>query len=858
MNYGKTDLYNNNKKNNNIEKRNKKTFSLLFLKGLLVFIIVLMCGGLFGLYSFVRSLISELPDVSKIDISPSGYSSKVYNASGAEIETLASSGANRVYVSLNEIPDDLENAFIAIEDSRFREHNGVDLRGIMRAGFTGIVSGGNFSQGASTITQQLLKNNFFTGWTEEKTPIDKIKRKIQEQYLAVQLEKVTSKNDILENYLNTINLGQNTLGVEAAAYRYFNKDVKDLTLSEDAVIAAITQNPSGNNPISHPDKNAIRREKVLKNMLDQKLITSKQYNEAINDDVYTRIQSANSAISADSTTSYFVDAMTDEIVKDLVDAGYSETQAFQKLYAGGLSIYSTQDPKVQTICDEEVNNQANYPTAPQVSFSYRLTVKKADGTTKNYSEQTMLSYYKEKTGNKNYNINFPNQEAAQAAIDKYKSEIMGAGDTIPSNGETVTFTLQPQVACTVMDQTNGHVVAQVGGRGAKIGSKTLNRATNVTRQPGSTFKILTVYAPALDSAGMTLAHVEDDAPYSYTNGKEIQNASHTYNGYTTFRQGIYDSINIVAVKAISEIGTGLGFQYAQDFGISTLESGDNNQALAIGGISKGVKNVELTAAFATIADSGKYHEPIYYTKVLDHDGNVLLDNTKKEQTDKKVIKESTAWLLTSAMQDVMSIGSGTKAAFPGMHIAGKTGTTNDAKDSLMVGFTPYYTCGLWGGYDDNANQSVTVYTKNIWRAIMSRTHEGLADKDFVQPDGITTAVVCKKSGKRPIDGLCNADPRGDMTYTEYFAAGTEPSETDTCDRHVRVNICNASGMIASPFCPTNQITTSIRILDGSPKTADASCAISSAELNQICTIHTNSAASNLLNQLNAGSGAITP
>jgi penicillin-binding protein 1A len=858
MNYGKTDLVTNKKKKSNVEKRRKKGLSLLLLKALLVFILVLVCGGIFGAYTFVRGLIKELPDVSKINITPSGYSSTVYNASGSEIETLASSGANRVYVSLNDIPKNLQNAFIAIEDSRFREHNGVDLRGIMRAGFTGIMSGGNFSQGASTITQQLLKNNFFTGWTEEKTTADKIKRKIQEQYLAVQLEKVTTKDEILENYLNTINLGQNTLGVEAAAYRYFNKDVGDLTLSEDAVIAAITQNPSGNNPLSHPEKNALRREKVLKNMLKQGMISKKQYNEAINDDVYSRIKSANSIISADSTTSYFVDALTDEIVDDLVDAGYTETQAFQKLYAGGLSIYSTQDPKIQSICDEEVNNQANYPSAPQISFSYRLTVKKADGTTKNYSEQTMLAYYKKKTNNKDYNIDYPNQEAAQAAINQYKSEIIGDGDTIPEGGETVTFTLQPQVACTVMDQSNGHVVAQVGGRGEKTGSKTLNRATNVTRQPGSTFKILTVYAPALDSAGMTLASVEDDAPYSYTNGKEIKNASHTYNGYTTFRQGIYDSINIVAVKAISEIGTGLGFQYAEDFGISTLESGDNNQALAIGGISKGVKNVELTAAYATIANHGKYHEPIYYTKVLDHDGTVLLDNTEKEQTDKKVLKESTAWLLTSAMQDVMTVGTGTKAAFPGMHIAGKTGTTNDAKDSLMLGFTPYYTCGLWGGYDDNANQGATVYTKNIWKAIMSRTHEGLADKDFTQPQGITTAVVCKKSGKRPVEGLCNADPRGDMTYTEYFAEGTEPSETDTCDRHVLVNICNASGMIASPFCPTNQITSSVKILDGSANTPDASCAISSDQLNQICTVHTSSAASSLLDHLNAGSGAISP
>ena len=264
----------------------------------------------------------------------------------------------------------------------------------MRAAYTGIVNGFHFSQGASTITQQLLKNNYFTTWTSEHTKIDSLNRKIQEQYLAVQLEKYVSKEVILENYLNSINLGQNTLGVEAAAERYFNKSVSELTLSESAVIAGITQNPSRYNPITHPEDNAKRRKKVLGDMMDQGYITEAQYEEAIADDVYDRIQVLNTEQVA-SSTSYFVDALTDEVIQDLQDRlGYTETEAYTLLYSGGLSIYSTQDTAIQNIVQEEINNTDNYNKMEKISFSYRLTINKADGTTANYSDITMLNYIK--------------------------------------------------------------------------------------------------------------------------------------------------------------------------------------------------------------------------------------------------------------------------------------------------------------------------------------------------------------------------------------------------------------------------------------------------------------------------------
>ena len=836
MNLGKKALAKESSSKKRKATRRKKKAVVIALRSILVFILVMIAGTMIGFSLYAKNLIKQLPAPSTVNITPEGYSTRVLDSDGNQIEKLAASGANREYVKLDKIPKDVQNAFIAIEDERFWSHNGVDIRGIMRAVFTKITSSGRM-QGASTITQQLLKNNYFSTWTSEKGFKQSLDRKIQEQYLAIQIEKTVDKKTILENYLNSINLGQNTLGVEAASKRYFNKDVSELTLSESAVIAGITQNPSKYNPISHPDQNAKRRKLVLGNMLRQKLITKSQYDEAINDDVYSRIQNANNTASMKSSTSYFVDAVTEEVVKDLVDEqGYTESQALQKLYSGGLTIYSTQNSNIQTIVENEVNNQSNYPSQPKISFSYALTVTKADGTFENYSEQSLLKYYQQ--SNSNYDINYNSQEEAQAAIDQYKAAILKDGDTVADGNESVTFTLQPQASATVIDQKTGKVLALVGGRGDKTASKTLNRATNVTRQPGSTFKILAVYAPALDAGGKTLASVEDNTVTTYASSdKQVKNASdNEYTGFTTFREGIQHSYNVVAVRALAEIGTSLGYQYVQDFGISTLTSGDNNQAMGIGGITNGVTNVELCDAYATIANSGKYHKPTFYTKVMDHDGNVILDKTSEQESDgKEVIKETTAWLLTSAMQDVFEGGTASRANIGNMSVAGKTGTTNDSRDTWLAGFSPYYTCTVWGGYDDNSSQSSTIYSKNIWRQIMSQINSGLTDPGFPMPSGIEQATVCKKSGKLPVADVCNADPRGDQTYTEYFATGTVP--TETCDHHIRLNICTASNLPAGPHCPADSIVSQVFITGGSPGTADEPYLISEDALNQTCNVH---------------------
>lgn len=835
MNYGKEGAKKQAKKLAAKSPKVLRKFKVLGYKLLLVAAFALVVGVGFTGFGIYKGIIDSSPTIEAMDVTPTGYLSTVLDTEGNTTATLVASGSNRVYVTIDEIPLDLQHAFVAIEDARFYEHNGIDMKGIIRAGVKGILSGGHFSQGASTITQQLLKNNVFTTWTTDKG-FAKVVRKLQEQYLAVQLEKkVNNKDWILENYLNTVNLGQNSLGVQAAAMRYFNKDVSELTLSECAVIAGITKSPEGLNPISHPEANAERRKEVLDKMEEQGYITLEQKEEALADKVYKRIKKVNIKKTEESSqiNSYFVDEVTNQVLEDLQTIkGYTKAEAYRALYNSGLTIMSTQDPKIQKICDEEVNNSANYPTQPKVSFSYRLSVQKSDGSIANYDEHTMLAYYQ--ASNADYTINFATEDDAAAAIEAYKQEIMEPGDTIVEGGEYVHYTLQPQAALTIIDQSTGEVKAIVGGRGDKVANRTLNRATDSTRQPGSTFKVLAAYAPALDGAGMTLATVEDDAPYTYANGTSLRNYDNRYRGFTSFRTAITYSINVVTVKCLTDIGVDNGFSYLQDFGFTTLKDSDRVQSLALGGVTDGVTNLELTAAYATIANGGTYTKPRFYTKILDHDGNVLIDNTPQTRS---VLKETTAWLLTDAMKDVITVGTGKVCNFDGMTLAGKSGTTTKNRDALFAGYSPYYSCVVWGGYDDNAPQAsgTTSYPKLIWRSVMQRIHEGLEDKDFEKPAGIVTAQICKKSGKLAVAGVCDSDPRGSQVTTEYFAAGTEP--TESCDKHVLVTICEASGKPAGPYCPEDQLSRRAYISGGSSGTEDSPYLLPANLSTGKCPIH---------------------
>lgn len=792
MNYGRKGLQSGRKKLSSHGDKLEHAFSINILRiVLLSLIFLLVCGISLGLGVF-RGILATTPDVSEANIMPVGYATYIYDANGNMIQKLTGSNANRVAVSISDIPLNMQHAIVAIEDERFYEHNGIDIKGIVRAGVNGLgrlATGHIPNEGASTLTQQLLKNNVFTTWTQENQ-LDRVKRKVQEQFLALQLEANLTKEGkdtksvILENYLNTINLGAGTYGVQTASYKYFDKSVSDLTLSECAVLAAIPQNPTAFNPINHPDNNAERRAKVLRNMLDQGYIDQAEYDEALADNVYDRIaQAQEKQEQKDSVYSYFVDATISQVLEDLkTQKGYTDTQASNALYSGGLRIYTTQDPAIQSIVDEEYADPSNFPIGSKIGLNWALTITKADGTQQNYSKE-MLRLYFQDTEDENFELLFDSQDEAQSYVDKYKAHILQeeAGSQILA--ERISFTLEPQSSMTIMDQKTGYVKAIIGGRGEKTASLTMNRATDSTRQPGSTFKIVSTYATALEQ-GQTLATIYKDEKYAYADGTQVRNATGRYMGDITIRKAIEQSVNVVAVKTLTEVTPQAGYDQLLKFGFTTLADSeeingkvytDISQPLALGGITHGVTNLELTAAYASIANGGIYNSPSFYTTVTDSDGNVILEH----QTDThEAVSDSTAYLLTSAMEDVVTKGTGKALQLGSMPVAGKTGTTSDYNDVWFAGFTPYYTAAVWAGYDGNQklakSSTYRTYHKTLWQKIMKRIHEGLPATDFVMPSSVEKATICTKSGL-----LAGAHCK---SITEYFARSTIPTQQCTdCD-----------------------------------------------------------------------------
>lgn len=765
-------------------------------KFILIVLLVLIIGG--GIFAFfqVRAILKNAPEISPAQFIPSEAATYIYDADGKREQKLTLPEANRDLVSIKDIPKDLQHAVVAIEDERFYRHNGVDPKGIARALVKGLKSG-HFSEGASTITQQLLKNSVFPDWMKETTFRQRLERKIQEQFLALKLEKMLTKEQILEDYLNTINLGAGCYGVQSAAYRYFGLPVSELSLSEATVIAGITQNPTAYNPITNPEKNKKRRTEVLNAMLRQGYISQSQYASALADDVYARIQDNESKVDTTSTIyTFYQDALIDQVMQDLEEQkGYTHQQAYKAVYSGGLRIYSAQDDEIQQICDEEFENPANFPSGTEVGIDYALSVEDKSGQITDYGNEDLRAFVR-KT-DPSFDLMYETAQEAKDGAAAFRASVVKDGDTVL--GERVTVTPQPQASCVIIDSATGLVKALVGGRGTKEASLTLNRASYTQRQPGSTFKILAVYAPALDEASKTLATVYKDEPYNYEDGTPVKDAEGTYAGDVTIRQAIVRSINVAAVKCLTEITPQVGFDYAEKFGITSLveskttDSGtysDVGQTLALGGLTYGVTNLELTGAYAAIANDGQYLKPHFYTQVLDTYGNVVLDNTDPEP--RTVVKDSTAALLTSAMRGVISDPEGTaygKIDLGQMAVAGKTGTTTDYRDSWFVGFTPYLTCGIWAGYDNNAplpdKDTYHTYSKTLWNSIMSRISQSQTISAFGMPSDVVSMSICSDSHMATAPGCPNP-------YTEYFAKGTEPK-----------NYCNIHGD-GSPVDQTQQ------------------------------------------------------
>ncbi|WP_130806718.1 penicillin-binding protein 1A [Senegalia massiliensis] len=899
-----------------------KTILVVFL--LFVFISVGTVGGiLFG-------VIKDSPEINPSrDINALSENSKIYDQNGTLIEEVLTE-EKRTIVNLEDMSPFVKDAFVSVEDERFREHFGIDLKGIARAIVVDIKTR-SLEEGASTITQQLVRNLYLT---KEKV----FTRKITEMYLAVKMEREISKDDILEAYLNTIYLGQGAYGVEAASKTYFNKDAKDLTLAESALLAGITKSPNdyqlfkridpenleednmnvvgtveviGKQYVAVFNENIINRQKtILSLMKEQGKITEEEYNEALDEDVVSLInpgQMKNENIE----TSYYTDFVKNQVKKDLISkAGYTEEEAEEALFKDGLKIYTTVDIEMQEKIEdiyksftENVGSKSwlrlNYKTrGGNIIDSYgkiayyqkenlldnegnlylskdsynideqgNLTIKSPKI---NYRNLDVTDYFTKKDGTiythptwslsvdkQNYTVNEEDEsftikaEYLKEHSDFYKivdNTLYISKDRFYNNEKGV---IQPQSAITIMDPKTGQVKAIVGGRDSE-GQRVFNRATNGPRQPGSSIKPLSIYTPALDN-GFTAASVIDDVP-RYSNGKIWPKNYSTgrFYGLTPMRKAIQYSYNVSAVKFLEKVGINSSIDYLTKFGLINKDnpsndtfisadeaingsSDENLAALALGGMTKGVTPLKMTAAYGALANNGVYTEPIVYTKIENNKGEVIIDNKPKQNT---VVSPQIAYIMTDMLQTVVNSGSGTNANFANMSVAGKTGTTNNQVDVWFAGYTPYYSAAVWIGNDSPAIELTqsSKLASSFWGNIMKTVHEGLDNQSFKRPEGIVSRQVCIDSGKLPTE-LCSKDPRGSRVRTELFVAGTEPRER--CDVHVSVEVDTSTGKLANEYCPDDVVENRVFIqrpvpYKGSIKPIDSKYEVPT----EVCDVHT--------------------
>ena len=732
---------------NSVHRKKKKGLTAGKVIGTLVLVGVLTVVIFVGIFmGWVRSALKGNVEIY-IDEFESNVSTELYSQDAETGEwvmyqTLFMEGEDRIWAGMDDIPDYLADAAVAIEDKRFERHHGVDWIGTIRAVvFT--LGPGDSLQGGSTITQQLIKN--ITGDSQTT-----VKRKITEIYRALEMENRYDKDEILEAYLNEIYLGRSCYGVQSASLRYFGKDVNELDLAECASLIAVTNNPSMFGPLESDwsrENNRNRQELILKAMLDQEKISQAEYDKAFAEEVvftngYTNMGHYVAEHLEDQTqegeetpkkevstawNSYFTDAVIDDVANALVEelglTTYTymdkdgkehtisaETQAVNMVYGNGYKIYTTQNAKYQEIAENVFEDVTNAP----------------------------------------YTTGVDNE--------------------------------QLQGAITIVDPYTGYVVAMVGGIGAKTADRGWNWATN-TRPCGSAAKPITTYAPALDNGTLTAASTLDDYPVMLLNDTPYPKNDHAgFYGLSTVRTAIVKSLNTCAVRACMEYGVGNSYNFMVDkLGFTTLTGTDAQQVgnMALGGFERGVTTEEMAAAYASFVNEGIYTKPRTFVRVEDANGNVILEN---EADSHVAMKSSTAAIMNSMLQQVITGGTGGSAYFSGMHIAGKTGTTNDLRDRYFVGYSPYYCAACWVGYKSNS----VVYSGGInpaavlWQKVMQQIHADLEDKDFFSSSDLVTVTVCADSGLLATTA-CENDPRGSRVRTEICAVDNQP--TEYCNMH---------------------------------------------------------------------------
>lgn len=884
----------------NNKYRRKPRFTLkklLVIMLMTVLISLTLFAGSVGL-AFVN-ILTTAPEIDPYSIN-SGFeeTSLIFDKDKNLLEKVETA-EYRTFVKLNKVPQYLKDAFISIEDERFYEHPGVDPKGILSSLYENFKAGG-VVRGASTITQQLIKNTFLSN---EQT----LTRKLKEIYLALNLETKLSKDQILESYLNMISLGQNSYGVQEASRTYFSKNVDEINIAQAALLAGIVKGPNiyqpfyrvsplkfdeatmrkigeteilGEKYILVFNTKSVQRQKViLKKMLELGKINKAEYDEAINFDVVASLKP--SAKKESEITSYATDYVKNQVVEDLMEKyQITKQKAQERLFTGGLRIYSTIDTKVQKDLDE-VNRNFNgillgdlkrykAPLLVDRNLDKAGNIVDKDGNLVYYKKENLLTddgylfipkgefsinangdlaitssrilAYKKSTDIQDYytidgakNL-LTHRVGGLAVPDAYylrqarhsliiKAEFFEKNDKFYKVNETgnlfispeyfynnKTGLVQPQSATVIMDYKTGHIVAMIGGRDVK-GSRILNRATDTARQPGSSMKPLAVYLPALDN-GFTAASPILDIPMITADGKVWPNNVYTgFKGITTLRESLIYSINVSSARTLKKIGIPTSIKYLKKLGIINEENpskdnfvqssenkthnDENLASLALGGMTKGVSPLDMTAAYSAIANDGVYNEPIIYTKVLDKDGNIVLE---KEAKQRRVVSPQIAYVMKDILRSTAYEHTGKNAIIKGQASAGKTGTTDYNADFWFVGFTNYYAAATWMGND---SPKITI-TQNSWLAaklwghIMTKIHQDKESKpQFAEPDGIVKAYVCTKSGKKP-NQFCSSDPRG-VVREEIFAKGTEP--TETCKVHVALEVNSSNNKLATEFTP---------------------------------------------------------
>lgn len=884
--------------NNKYRRKPRFTLKKLLVITLMTVLISLtLFAGSVGL-AFVN-ILTTAPEIDPYSIN-SGFeeTSLIFDKDKNLLEKVETA-EYRTFVKLNKVPQYLKDAFISIEDERFYEHPGVDPKGILSSLYENFKAGG-VVRGASTITQQLIKNTFLSN---EQT----LTRKLKEIYLALNLETKLSKDQILESYLNMISLGQNSYGVQEASRTYFSKNVDEINIAQAALLAGIVKGPNiyqpfyrvsplkfdeatmrkigeteilGEKYILVFNTKSVQRQKViLKKMLELGKINKAEYDEAINFDVVASLKP--SAKKEAEITSYATDYVKNQVVEDLMEKyQITKQKAQERLFTGGLRIYSTIDTKVQKNLDEVNRNFNGILLGDLKRYKAPLLVDRnldkggnivdKDGNLVYYKKENLLTddgylfipkgefsinangdlaitssrilAYKKSTDIQDYytidgSKNLLTHRVGGLAVpDAYylrqarhsliiKAEFFEKNDKFYKVNETgnlfinpeyfynnKTGLVQPQSATVIMDYKTGHIVAMIGGRDVK-GSRILNRATDTARQPGSSMKPLAVYLPALDN-GFTAASPILDIPMITADGKVWPNNVYTgFKGITTLRESLIYSINVSSARTLKKIGIPTSIKYLKKLGIINEENpskdnfvqasenkthnDENLASLALGGMTKGVSPLDMTAAYSAIANDGVYNEPIIYTKVLDKDGNIVLE---KEAKQRRVVSPQIAYVMKDILRSTAYEHTGKNAIIKGQASAGKTGTTDYNADFWFVGFTNYYTAATWMGND---SPKITI-TQNSWLAaklwghIMTKIHQDKESKpQFAQPDGIVKAYVCTKSGKKP-NQFCSSDPRG-VVREEIFAKGTEP--TETCNVHVALEVNSSNNKLATEFTP---------------------------------------------------------